>query len=74
MTDLVERLREYALSWQDRAASKAIVDEAATEIAARENLDAGYRLVINNGPDAGQTVWHIHWHLLGGRNLTWPPG
>lgn len=47
---------------------------AANAIARRENLDAGYRLVINNGAAAGQTVWHIHWHLLGGRNLGWPPG
>ena len=34
----------------------------------------GYRLVINTGPDAGQSVFHIHVHLLGGRKLTWPPG
>jgi histidine triad (HIT) family protein len=36
--------------------------------------DSGYRLVINNGPDAGQSVDHVHMHLLGGRPLTWPPG
>jgi histidine triad (HIT) family protein len=34
----------------------------------------GYRLVVNNGEGAGQTVFHIHFHLLGGRRLTWPPG
>ena len=34
----------------------------------------GYRLVINCGPQAGQTVWHLHVHLLGGRPLRWPPG
>lgn len=34
----------------------------------------GYRLVFNCGPDAGQTVAHIHLHLLGGRTMTWPPG
>ena len=34
----------------------------------------GYRLVINTGPDAGQSVEHIHLHLLGGRHLKWPPG
>jgi histidine triad (HIT) family protein len=34
----------------------------------------GYRLVVNNGEGAGQTVFHIHFHLLGGRPLTWPPG
>jgi len=34
----------------------------------------GYRLVFNNGPQAGQTVYHLHLHLLGGRSLGWPPG
>ena len=36
--------------------------------------DDGYRLVINDGDNAGQTVHHIHVHVLGGRSLTWPPG
>lgn len=35
---------------------------------------SGYRLVMNNGPDAGQSVDHIHLHVLGGRSLAWPPG
>ena len=49
--------------------------QVATEIADREGLTAGgYRLVINCGADGGQTVDHIHLHLLGGRRLTWPPG
>lgn len=48
---------------------------AARAIAAAEGLsDSGYRLVVNTGTGAGQTVWHIHLHLLGGRSLTWPPG
>ena len=34
----------------------------------------GYRLVINNGPDAGESVPHLHCHILGGRSLAWPPG
>jgi histidine triad (HIT) family protein len=34
----------------------------------------GYRLVINNGPDAGEAVPHLHMHILGGRKLGWPPG
>ncbi len=34
----------------------------------------GYRLVVNTGPDAGQSVFHIHMHVLGGRHLRWPPG
>ena len=44
------------------------------KIAAQEGLTGGYRVVVNNGPDAGQTVDHIHFHLLGGRALGWPPG
>lgn len=36
--------------------------------------DRGFRLVINHGPDAGETVPHLHVHLLGGRDLAWPPG
>lgn len=36
--------------------------------------DGGYRLVVNDGDDAGQTVHHIHVHVLGGRSLSWPPG
>jgi histidine triad (HIT) family protein len=48
---------------------------AARAVAHKEGLEAGgYRLVINDGDAAGQTVHHIHVHLLGGRNLTWPPG
>lgn len=47
----------------------------ATEIARDLRLEAdGYRLVVNNGEGAGQTVFHIHVHLLGGRSLGWPPG
>src|SRR5215218_6311785 len=38
------------------------------------HADGGYRTVINTGAGAGQTVFHIHVHLLGGRSLTWPPG
>lgn len=47
---------------------------AARKIAEAEGLDSGYRLVINQGEDAGQTVEHLHVHLLGGRKLGWPPG
>jgi histidine triad (HIT) family protein len=46
----------------------------AADIAKQEGLDGGFRTVINTGPDAGQTVHHIHLHLLGGRQLHWPPG
>jgi len=47
----------------------------AARVAREEGLDeSGYRTVINTGAGAGQTVFHIHVHLLGGRRLTWPPG
>ncbi len=47
----------------------------ARDLAERRGLDrGGYRLVINNGRDAGQAVFHIHLHLLSGRAFTWPPG
>lgn len=47
---------------------------AASQIAKDQNLDRGYRLVINTGPQGGQTVDHLHVHLLGGRQMHWPPG
>ena len=47
---------------------------AGAEIARAKGLPEGYRLVVNTGPDGGQTVDHLHVHLLGGRPLTWPPG
>jgi histidine triad (HIT) family protein len=47
---------------------------AAAEIARQKDLGNGYRVVINTGPDGGQTVDHLHIHLLGGRSLAWPPG
>lgn len=46
----------------------------AQKIAKQENLTDGYRTVINCGEGAGQTVFHLHVHLLGGRGMTWPPG
>ena len=49
---------------------------AATPQIARELgvFESGYRLVINHGPDAGESVPHLHVHLLGGRPMAWPPG
>jgi histidine triad (HIT) family protein len=46
----------------------------AAQIARGQGLGKGYRVVINNGEDGGQTVDHIHLHVLGGRALHWPPG
>ena len=47
---------------------------AATQVAAAEGLISGFRIVLNTGADAGQTVFHVHAHVLGGRDLLWPPG
>jgi histidine triad (HIT) family protein len=61
----------------DEARDPALVGQlmlAAAEVAASEGIAGGYRTVINTGADAGQTVHHLHVHVLGGRKLTWPPG
>lgn len=48
---------------------------AVAKVAAQEGLSqGGYRTVFNTGPDAGQSVEHVHAHVLGGRSFTWPPG
>ena len=46
----------------------------AKQVAAQAGLTNGYRLVINNGYDGGQTVYHLHIHILGDRPMQWPPG
>lgn len=46
----------------------------AKKIAKKNNLENGFRIVINNGKDGGESVPHLHVHLLGGRSLNWPPG
>lgn len=51
------------------------IQKVAKEIAERENISrTGYRIVLNAGRDAGQAVFHVHYHLLGGRVFSWPPG
>ena len=47
---------------------------AAAAVAAQEGLANGYRLVLNTGPDAQQSVFHVHAHVIGGRPMGWPPG
>jgi histidine triad (HIT) family protein len=48
--------------------------QTAADLARSEGLDNGWRLVANTGPEGGQTVPHLHLHLLGGRPMRWPPG
>ena len=47
---------------------------AAAQIARQRGIEDGYRTVLNVGPNAGQSVFHLHVHLIGGRKLSWPPG
>ncbi len=69
--------REHVASLDD-ARDAAVLGEvllAAAEVARKEGLvEGGYRTVLNTGAGAGQTVFHVHAHVLGGRKLTWPPG
>ena len=59
---------------QDHAVLGHLLLKAA-EVAEKLGVkNSGYRLVINNGPDAGESVPHLHLHILGGRHLAWPPG
>jgi len=59
----------------DRELMGHVMTEVLPEVAKRLNIaEGGYRVVINTGEDAQQTVKHLHVHLLGGRKMTWPPG
>ncbi|HBN95706.1 MAG TPA: histidine triad nucleotide-binding protein, partial [Firmicutes bacterium] len=62
-----------ALEPEDQALMGEIM-LAIKELAQQEGLDDGFRVVANTGPDGGQSVHHLHFHLLGGRSLQWPPG
>jgi histidine triad (HIT) family protein len=68
----------YANLAEIAAAGDGLLEELATlahAVAVDEGVaDGGYRVVFNTGPDAGQTVHHVHAHVLGGRPLEWPPG
>ncbi|MFT4112511.1 histidine triad nucleotide-binding protein [Silvibacterium sp.] len=70
--------REHLTSLADAAEHhKAVLGHmhyTAAELARKHGLDNGYRVVINTGADGGQTVSHLHLHLLGGRLMAWPPG
>ena len=61
-----------------KAADGAVIGhifEVAGRLAREQGIaDGGFRVVVNSGADAGQSVFHLHYHLLGGRRLTWPPG
>ena len=63
-----------ALAAADAALLGEVIDVAQQVAAAEGVAEAGYRVVFNTGVQAGQTVPHVHGHVLGGRSLTWPPG
>ncbi|MFN2565029.1 MAG: histidine triad nucleotide-binding protein [Gemmatimonadaceae bacterium] len=69
--------RDHVPSLNDVSDARVVgrMATVAAEIARKEGIaESGYRTVINTNADAGQTVFHIHLHLLGGRRLGWPPG
>ena len=70
-----EHIASLADATDDHGAMLADIAQAATHLARTEGIDqTGWRLVSNVGPDAGQAVFHLHFHLLGGRRMLWPPG
>ena len=74
---LIVPRRHIASTAEAEAADSALLGRllwAAAEIARDKGLSKGYRLVINTGEDGGQTVGHLHLHLLGQRSMHWPPG
>src|SRR6185369_5645556 len=68
--------KEHIESLTDGAANPALLGEIVARSAAiaSENDVPEFRLVTNTGPQAGQVVFHLHFHLLGGRRMRWPPG
>jgi histidine triad (HIT) family protein len=71
--------RRHVAGVLDLAADDGAVIGHIFEIAARLAREqgiagSGFRVVVNSGADAGQSVFHLHYHLLGGRRMTWPPG
>ena len=72
---VVPRRHVASLAEADDAQEVGAVAMLAAEVARAEGIDgSGYRTVMNTGADGGQTVHHLHMHLLGGRAMKWPPG
>ena len=69
-----EHIGSLEVAKEDKRALLGHLLWAAADIARKKNLENGYRIVVNSGEDGGQTVDHLHLHLLGGRQLHWPPG
>ncbi len=70
-----EHLASVANAAPEHEALLGHLIRVAAALARQEGIETGgYRLVFNHGPDAGQSVFHVHLHLLGGRTVGWPPG
>lgn len=69
-----EHIGSLAEAGEDKTGLLGHLLWVAAEIARAKKLGKGYRVVVNTGEDGGQTVEHLHLHLLGGRAMTWPPG
>ncbi len=69
-----EHIKSVAEITCENSAVIARIFEVAAKIAKDEGLDEGFRIVNNCGDNAGQTVKHLHFHLMGGREFTWPAG
>ena len=69
-----EHLTSHAEAMSEHTELVGHLLAVAGEMARSQGLGNGYRLVVNTGPDGGQTVNHLHVHLLGGRPMGWPPG
>ena len=69
-----QHLASVAHALEEHAAMLGALLGAAPLVAKAQGLSQGFRLVVNTGQDGGQTVDHLHLHLLGGRTMHWPPG
>jgi len=69
-----KHIASLAAAGQADAALLGEIQLVAAELAKKYSLEKGFRLVTNNGKWAGQSVDHLHYHLLGGRRMNWPPG
>ena len=69
-----EHIKSAAEITAENSSVVAHICEVAAKIAREQGLDEGFRIVNNCGDSAGQTVKHLHFHLMGGRNFTWPAG
>lgn len=69
-----EHITSAADITKDNSSIVAHIFEVAAELAAQFKMSDGFRIVTNCGDSAGQSVKHLHFHLLGGRDFTWPPG